>query len=593
MKHDDLILIHAPSVYDFRKESILYGPVSDLVPSTPVFEMYPIGFTTIAEYLERDGFRVRIVNLAVLMMRDREFDAEDFLTLLKPKAFGIDLHWMPHAHGSLAVAGLLKKLHPKIPVIFGGFSSTHFHLELAARSEVDFVVRGDSTEEPMRLLMRYIAAKQSGTSVEREEIRTPGQIPNLTWKDETGTVQANTLDYVPENLAHVRLDYFQVVRSVVRNRDLNGALPFLDWLRYPIMAALSCRGCACRCRTCGGSAMAMSSMCNRERPAYRSPEDLAADIWSMARWSRGPVFVLGDIRFGGEDYAEKFLSLVKGATNQLILEVLTPAPQSFFDMLGEAAPDFILQMSPESHDEKVRFAFGRGYSNAELEETIAGALAAGCKRFDLFFMIGLPEQTYDSVMETVEYCGKLMERFNTGETPRLFPFISPFAPFLDPGSEVFNNPEQFGYKLLWHTLEEHRQALVQPSWKHVLNYETRWMNRDEIARASYEAGLRFNQLKLKFGLIGEQQAMATEERIRRAIRLMARIDEILAEPDEKLRAELLQAIKGQVDDANISTVCDKRELEAQISGLWRINFLRGIQVALGEMWRQFRDSKRG
>ena len=93
MKQEDLILIHAPSVYDFRKESILYGPVSDLVPSTPVFEMYPIGFTTLAEYLERDGFRVRIVNLAVLMMRDREFDVENFLAKLKPKAFGIDLHW--------------------------------------------------------------------------------------------------------------------------------------------------------------------------------------------------------------------------------------------------------------------------------------------------------------------------------------------------------------------------------------------------------------------------------------------------------------------------------------------------------------------
>ena len=55
MSSSDLILLHAPSVYDFRGKSILYGPVSDLVPSTPVFEMYPIGFTTIAEYLERHG----------------------------------------------------------------------------------------------------------------------------------------------------------------------------------------------------------------------------------------------------------------------------------------------------------------------------------------------------------------------------------------------------------------------------------------------------------------------------------------------------------------------------------------------------------
>ena len=52
MPQSDLILLHAPSVYDFRQETILYGPVSDLVPPSPVFELYPIGLTSIAAYLE-------------------------------------------------------------------------------------------------------------------------------------------------------------------------------------------------------------------------------------------------------------------------------------------------------------------------------------------------------------------------------------------------------------------------------------------------------------------------------------------------------------------------------------------------------------
>ena len=103
-----LVLLHAPSVYDFRQESILYGPVSDLVPSTPVFEMYPIGYTTMAEYLERHDFRVRIINLAVRMLKSRRFDAEKVIRRHKPVAFGIDLHWMPHAHGAIEVAKLVK-----------------------------------------------------------------------------------------------------------------------------------------------------------------------------------------------------------------------------------------------------------------------------------------------------------------------------------------------------------------------------------------------------------------------------------------------------------------------------------------------------
>jgi hypothetical protein len=50
MAKTDLILLHAPHVYNFRKIPQLYGPVSDLVLSTPAFEMYPIGFSSLAEY---------------------------------------------------------------------------------------------------------------------------------------------------------------------------------------------------------------------------------------------------------------------------------------------------------------------------------------------------------------------------------------------------------------------------------------------------------------------------------------------------------------------------------------------------------------
>jgi len=99
MKKIDLVLLHAPSVYDFRDISIMYGPISALVPSTSVFEMYPLGFITLSEYLERHGFSVRIVNLAVKMVKNPRLNVEKLIRSLKPEAFGIDLHWLPHARG--------------------------------------------------------------------------------------------------------------------------------------------------------------------------------------------------------------------------------------------------------------------------------------------------------------------------------------------------------------------------------------------------------------------------------------------------------------------------------------------------------------
>ena len=50
MSQIDLLLLHPPSVYDFRQRAILYGPISDLIPSSPVFEMYPFGFLTITNF---------------------------------------------------------------------------------------------------------------------------------------------------------------------------------------------------------------------------------------------------------------------------------------------------------------------------------------------------------------------------------------------------------------------------------------------------------------------------------------------------------------------------------------------------------------
>src|SRR4030042_2542285 len=145
MSRPDLILLHAPSNYDFRTRSIVYGPISDVIPSSPIFEMYPIGFMSIAGYLEKNGVSTRIVNIANRMLTDARFDVEGFLSKLNPLAFGIDLHWLPHAQGSLELARIVKKLHPSIPVVFGGLSATYFYQELIGYSQVDFVVRGDST----------------------------------------------------------------------------------------------------------------------------------------------------------------------------------------------------------------------------------------------------------------------------------------------------------------------------------------------------------------------------------------------------------------------------------------------------------------
>ncbi len=154
MQRPDIIFLHAPTILDFRERKVLYGPISDVVPSTPVFEMYPLGFAILADYLRQYDLTSRIVNMGIKLLLNSRLQPEDLIRKLDAPIFGIDLHWMPHVHGALESARLVKKHHPQSKVLFGGLSSTHFHNELIKYPDIDFVVRGDSTEEPVRMLVK-------------------------------------------------------------------------------------------------------------------------------------------------------------------------------------------------------------------------------------------------------------------------------------------------------------------------------------------------------------------------------------------------------------------------------------------------------
>ena len=568
----DLILLHPPTLYDFRKRIGIHGPISDVVPSTPVFEMYPIGFASLSEYLERHALRVRIVNIALKMLKDGGFDVEEFIRRQHPVAFGLDLHWMAHVQGTLALAEIIKRIHPKTPVILGGLSATYFHEEIIQDYPfVDFVLRGDSTEQPVLQLLRVL--KGSGDL---------GKIPNLTWRDESNRIRVNPLTHVPENLDEVTIDYRHIMKKVVRHLDPTGYQPFVDWYRYPVTAVFTCRGCSHNCKTCGGSARTFRAMANRQKPAYRDPELLAKDIFNISDHLHAPVMIIGDIFQPGKEYGLALLEALgkRRLKNPVALEFFLPPPRPLLEKIAEAIPNFNIEISPESHDEQVRRAFGRPYDNRALEKMVADAIDLGCRRIDLFFMTGLPKQTYASVMETVEYCRLLLEKFRPYD--RLIPFISPLAPFLDPGSAVFEEPERYGYRLFHKTVEEHRQALLSPSWKYILNYETEWMDRDAIVYSTYEAGRRLNRLKAEFGLVDRRTAASIEERIEKAVQMMKEIDRIMALPHPEEREKALGPdLKGSsaLLRYSMSTVCEKRELEWP-TRFYRINLFKIVKTLL-------------
>jgi radical SAM superfamily enzyme YgiQ (UPF0313 family) len=204
-----------------------------------------------------------------------------------------------------------------------------------------------------------------------------------------------------------------------------------------------------------------------------------------------------------------------------------------------------------------------------MEDTIKNSLEQGATKLDIYFMVGLSGQTYDSALESIDYTRHLYKKM--GNNDKIFTFTSPMAPFLDPGSMVFENPREYGFTKLYHTLRDHKEALMQPSWKLYLSYYTDWMTRDQIAEATYEAMIRLNQLKMDVGITSPSYGEKVGAGLNMARDIMRRIDGINdSTTDVNVRQRKYDELKAEIDNAKNSTILAKREL--------RMPGLAGIRI---------------
>jgi B12-binding domain/radical SAM domain protein len=563
----DLLLIHAPSVYDFRRRTTLYGPISDVIPSTPIFEMYPVGFITMSKYLTEKGFDVGIVNLAMKMLKSRRFDPETYLRRFKPRMFGLDLHWLPHVQGVVEVCRILKKLHPEIPIVLGGLSSSYFHREILENyPEIDYVIRGDCAEEPLSQLLEAV---KGGGGV--------SNIPNLTYRKGEGIVEGE-ITYVPGDIDRFPLDYRHMIRQAVARRDLSSYFPFRKWFFYPITAVLTCKGCVYNCSGCGGSAYAYKQVANRHQVAFKDPSVIAAEVSSITAYLRGPIFFLGDILMGGRDHFSRIMDALRPMRirSEVMLEFFSPPPRDVLEELASTFPKFNIEISPESQDLEVRKAFGRPFDNLSLERFIHDADDVGCRRLDLFFMTGLSKQTYEACLGTVDYCRELLASIRGNM--RLVPFISPMAPFLDPGSLAFENPDRYGYDLRFRTIEEHRNAMLAPNWKEMLNYESRTMNRDAMVDATYEAAIGLSSLKAEYGLFKRGEMDRVIRHARDEMRLIKEAGSARVGPDTG-SSRTAVFVRDPIKSGGGDSVCKKQELNMPVS-TFRIQLVNLLRLFL-------------
>jgi len=519
----DLFLLHAPSVYDFReRDDILFAYLSDSdsVNVTSIYEMYPIGFFSIKQRLHEHGFNTEIVNLASLMLMHPQLDVERLLARLEAPVFGFDLHWMAQCQGSIELATRLKAIHPETLIIFGGISATYYADELIQYPAVDIVVKGYDTLEPVTQLMQ---------AVKRGD-RTFNHIPNLLFKEKGSSLVSTGFSHKPMkdyNDATVDWSYYQKAQGHSTTSKLIMTLPNT--------------GCAMDCPWCGGSRFAYRNIMQVNKTLIQKDNARIIDeLRTMGDAAKTTSIYALQCYSETKDRMHQYLDGVKEmGYRSVFFEQFHLTPRDTLEKMGRSTQAYVM-LSPESHDPVISKLAGRGtYSMAEMEAWIPKALDAGIAGVMIWFFIGMPQQTPQSVLETVAYSESLLKKFGG---KNVLPLICPMVPFLDPGSRFFEEPHKHGYRIFYRTLEEHRQAMLEPLWYKRLNYETLWMSRRELQDVTYEAIARLVSIKGELRVLPSSFCQAILNTIEETKSLLAQIERAL-ELDGELPPDLRDTIR--------------------------------------------------
>ncbi|MFA7352228.1 MAG: cobalamin-dependent protein, partial [Dehalococcoidales bacterium] len=502
------------------------------------FIKVPIGMVCIANYLDSHGIKVIVDNIADRMVASNDFDVERHVKNLEAKIYAIDLHWHHHAQGALEMARLCKKLHPDSLVVLGGLTATYFHEEIIQKYDfIDAVIRGEGE----KALLEFA----------REFERT-GKVPqtaNITCRTDTGDICVKPLMPASTDLdefEYTRFDLIEPKTSIFNHGgETYGNL-------------VTCRGCIYNCATCGGSAYNYRKYFGMNKPAVRSPGKIVEDIKSFNAQGITLINLYQDARMGGEVYWKELFKTLREERDtlkidRLSLDIFSPVDEEFAREVSSIGKPVMLYMCPESGDAGVRKIQGRCYSNEEIINTVKI-----CQKYHIpltfFFSVGLSGENHETFKETCALWDKLcildqigIARHSYGSLAGCMggPIVGPII--LEPGAPAFDNPEKYGYKLLFENLEDYIDALSKPSWHQWLNHETDALNRDEFIELILESVAYSISEREKYGVYDNRQSGEKQTEVKTDRIAVGEVDKIMNIHDKTERQSKLKALRETID----------------------------------------------
>jgi len=536
--HYDVLLIHPPTIYDFRRVVHFPGPISQFsIHTTAQYIQIPIGMLSMADYLDRNGYKVLVDNLGERMLADRSFDVKSYIKANPAKMYAIGWHWYIHAQGAIEIARICKSLHPEALVVLGGLTATRFHKEIIQKFNfIDAVIRGEAEKPLLEFIKTY------------ENRKCITATPNVTCRDSTRIVVA------PLMKPSTSLDEFEFTRLDLLEPKGSIFTPGTS----PHLSMFICRGCVYNCVTCGGSAYSYRTYFGMERPSFRSPKKIVEDVQRLIDQGVRCIGLLQDPRMGGRKYWTELLSMLRKENldvERLTMDLFRPADEEYIKALSNTGKLIALNISPESGAYEVRKAHGRDYTNDELLKTVKL-----CHKYHIpvtvFFMVGLARENFETIEETWRLWDKLCSLDRLALSEGVFKEVERYVPiagpimghmvFLDPGSLAFDYPDKYGYRLLFKTVEDHIKGLSMPSWHQRFNYETKLLSKDLLVDLIYKSAEFVVDRREKYRLLDPHEIFIQRLQLNVDRAIKEEVDRIMKLKD-KMRKRLLKALKNAAD----------------------------------------------
>lgn len=420
-------------------------------PQVTRYPQPPVGLAQIAAVLEKNGYPVKILDLPALRFSENSLPA--ILGQEKPEVVGITA-MTPTINSAVNVAKRVKESDSNITVVIGGVHGTILPEEtLRDTREIDVIIRGEGEQTIVELFK--VLDENSGNI---------NQILGVTYR-EGASIKSTSLRSPLSNLDELPFPAFHLLP--IKKYRLHP--PF--GRRSPVMPIITSRGCPYRCVFCSKSVFGKK---------YRS---------------NSPTYVVDEIRLLTEKFGVKEIKFYDDtftldrkrviAICRLLKEQGIDIPWTCetrvnlvaSDLLGimKDAGCYMIEYGVESGNQRVLNSLKKDIT---LEQTIKAfklTHEAGIETV-AYFMIGSPQETSETIQETVGFAKTLDPDFVQ------FSIATPY-----PGTELYRLAIEEGY------VPEKWDEYVYADLKSVGNpgFGTKTLSREELKEWNKKAYMSF------------------------------------------------------------------------------------------------------